>query len=150
MRFVCGITPSDFSTFMPASESATCYDLSLLRPSGTPRTSETARNLGVIIDQQLMFHAHARACSRACYNQLRRIRQIRQFIDERSLRLLVHAFITSRLDYCNGLFANCSVAVRQRLQLIQNSAAHLVCAEPAFSHVTPLLRRLHWLPVAGV
>ena len=58
-----------------------------------------------------------------------------------SLRLLVHAFITSRLDYCNGLFANCSVAVRQRLQQIQNSVARLVCAEPAFSHV-------HWLPVA--
>ena len=61
-------------------------------------------------DQQLTFDAHARACSRACYYQLRRIRQIRRFIDERSLRLLVHAFITSRLDYCNGLFANCSVA----------------------------------------
>ena len=30
----------------------------------------------------------------------------------------------------------------QRLQRIQNSAARLVCAEPAFSHVTPLLRRL--------
>jgi len=82
------------------------------------------------------------------YYHFRRIRQIRRFIDERSLRLLVHAFITSRLDYCNGLFANCRVAVRQRLQRIQNSAARLVCAEPAFSHVTPLLRRLHWLPVA--
>ena len=75
--------------------------------------------------------------TRACYY---RIRQIRRFIDERSLRLLVHAFITSRLDYCNGLFANCILAVRQRLQRIQNSAARLVCAEPAFSHVTPLLR----------
>jgi len=52
------------------------------------------------------------------YYHFRRIRQIRRFIDERSLRLLVHAFITSRLDYCNGLFANCSVAVRQRLQPI--------------------------------
>jgi len=44
--------------------------------------------------------------------------------------------------------ANCSMAVRQRLQRIQNSAARLVCAEPAFSHPTPLLHRLHWLPVA--
>ena len=33
----------------------------------------------------------------------RRVRLIRRFIDDRALRLLVHAFITSRLDYCNGL-----------------------------------------------
>ena len=63
---------------------------------------------------------------------LRRIRQIRRFIDECSLRLLVHAFITSRLDYCNGLFANCSVAVPQRLQQIQNSAARLVMCRTCF------------------
>ena len=33
---------------------------------------------------------------------------------------------------------------------IENSAARLVCAEPVFSHVTPLLHRLHlhWLRVA--
>jgi len=115
-------------------------DKDLPLPGGTLRASETARNLGVITDQQLTFDAHARACSRACYDHLRRIRQTRRFIDERSLRLLVHAFITSRLDYCNGLFSNSSVAVRQRLQRIQNNAARLVCAEPAFSHVTPLLR----------
>ena len=70
------------------------------------------------------------------------------FIDNRSLRLLVHAFVTSRLDYCNGLLTNCSVSVRQRFQRIRNCAARLVCSEPALSHATPLLRRLHWLPVA--
>jgi len=90
-------------------------DKDLPLPGGTLRASETARNLGIITDQQLTFDTHDRACSRACYYHLRRIRQIRRFIDECSLRLLVHAFITSRLDYCNGLFANCSVAVRQRL-----------------------------------
>ena len=123
-------------------------DKDLHLPSGTLKASETARNLGIIIDQQLTFDTHARACSRACFYHLRRIRQIRRFVDDRSLLLLVHAFITSRLDYCNGLFANCSVAVRQRLQQILNSAARLVCSEPAFSHAAPLLHSLHWLPVA--
>ncbi|KAL7855527.1 hypothetical protein AOLI_G00191310 [Acnodon oligacanthus] len=35
------------------------------------------------------------------------------------------------------------------LQLIQNEAARLVFNLPKFSHVTPLLRSLHWLPVAA-
>jgi len=52
----------------------------------------------------------------------------------------------SRLDYCNGLLANCSVSVRQRFQRIQNCAVRLVCSEPALSHATPLLCWLHWLP----
>ena len=60
---------------------------------------------------------------------------------------LVKAFITTRLDYCNGLLANCSVAVRKRIQRIQDSAARLVCSELARSHAAPLLHRLHWLPV---
>ena len=35
------------------------------------------------------------------------------------------------------------------LQLIQNAAARLVFSPPRFSHITPLLRSLHWLPVAA-
>jgi len=89
-----------------------------------------------------------RTCSTSQQKVQTFIRQIRRFIDDRSLRLLVHAFVTSRLDYSNGLLANCSVSVRQRFQRIENCAARLVCSEPAVSHVTPLLRRLHWLPVA--
>ena len=120
--------------------------------NGVLQASETARNLGVTLDGQLSFDKHARACSRACIYHLRRIRQIRRYIDDDSLKLLVHAAITSRLDYCNALFAGSSVAVRQRLQRIQNCAARLVCSEPTHSngvyhHTTPLLQRLHWLPV---
>ena len=35
------------------------------------------------------------------------------------------------------------------VQLIQNAAARLVFNQPKSSHVTPLLRSLHWLPVTG-
>ena len=33
------------------------------------------------------------------------------------------------------------------LQMIQNAAARLVFSVPRYSHVTPLLSDLHWLPV---
>jgi len=52
------------------------------------------------------------------------------------------------IDQWRGRHRACaSVAVRQRLQRIQNSADRLVCSEPAFSHAAPLLHSLHWLPV---
>ncbi|KAM3845550.1 uncharacterized protein M6D78_003221 [Vipera latastei] len=43
-----------------------------------------------------------------------------------------------------------SFAVRRtqhRLQLVQNAAARVVLGVSRYSHVTPLLRELHWLPV---
>ncbi|KAI4901721.1 hypothetical protein NFI96_000207 [Prochilodus magdalenae] len=35
------------------------------------------------------------------------------------------------------------------LQLVQNAAARLIFNLPKFTHVTPLLRSLHWLPVVA-
>ena len=49
---------------------------------------------------------------------------------------LVHAFITSRVDYQLHM-----------LQRVLNSSARLVLCAPRFCHITPLLRELHWLPV---
>ena len=57
---------------------------------------------------------------------------------------LIQAFVTSRLDYCNALFADCSDAVRQRLQRIQNSGARVIHSQPVFTRATPLF---HWLPL---
>ena len=101
----------------------------------------------MIIDENLTFDMHARACSRACFYHFRRIRQVRPFLYEPATRQLVRAFVTSRLDYCNALFAISTVAVRQRLQRIQNSAARLIRAQPAYTRSAPLLQSLHCLPV---
>ena len=39
---------------------------------------------------------------------------------------LVHAFVSSRLDYCNSVLAGVSGQLLRRLQVIQNAAARLV------------------------
>ena len=57
--------------------------------------------------------------------------------------------VISQLDYCNSLLASLPACVIQPLQIIQNAAAPLVFNIPKFSYVTPLLRSLHWLPVAA-
>ena len=59
----------------------------------------------------------------------------------------MHAFISSRLDYCNSLFYNIPAYQLEKLQRIQNAAARLILKESKFCHITPLLMTLHWLPV---
>ena len=41
-------------------------------------------------------------------------------------KTLVHAFVSSRLDYCNSVLAGVSGQLLRRLQVIQNAAARLV------------------------
>ncbi|MGH0140828.1 UNVERIFIED_CONTAM: hypothetical protein FKN15_022655 [Acipenser sinensis] len=62
------------------------------------------------------------------------------------LQLLVQALVLSRLD---SLLAGLPASAICPLQIIQNSAARLVFSLPCFSHTTPLLRSLHWPPIAA-
>ena len=59
----------------------------------------------------------------------------------------MHALITSRLDYGNGLLYGILQVTLQRLQRIQNCAARLITRTRKYEHITPVLRRLDWLPV---
>jgi hypothetical protein len=60
---------------------------------------------------------------------------------------LVHAFVTSRVDYCNVVFSGCPEYSLNNLQSILNAAARLVYNKHKFDHIGPLLSELHWLPI---
>ena len=57
-----------------------------------------------------------------------------------TIKTLVHAFVTSKLDNCNALLYGLPKYKIQRLQYVLNSAARLVT-------LSPVLMELHWLPV---
>ena len=59
----------------------------------------------------------------------------------------MHAFISSRVDYCNALYTGITDHNLHLLQLVQNYAAKLVLNKRKFDRATPLLRKLHWLPI---
>ncbi len=60
---------------------------------------------------------------------------------------MIHAFITSKLDYCNSLYTGISQTALSRLQLVQNAAARILTRSHKRDHITPVLQSLHWLPV---
>ena len=109
--------------------------------------SSTVSDLGVLIDGQLNMSDHVASVCRSCNFQLRQLRQIKGSLTSDAIKTLVHAFISSRLDYCNSLLVGVSEDVLRKLQLIQNAAARLVTGTRKFDHISPVLRDLHWLPI---
>ena len=68
-------------------------------------------------------------------------------LDTDTCKLLVHALVTSRLDYCNSLLYGSPQKTLNRLQVMQNKAARIITKTKKSDHITPVLRSLHWLPV---
>ena len=111
----------------------------------TPTAS--CRNIGVVFDDTLTFEAHINSVCKTSFWHLRNIWRIRTYLDKSSLEILIHAFITNKLDYCNSLLIGLPKYLIKRLQSVQNAAARLVSGSKKHDHITPILHDLHWLPV---
>ena len=92
---------------------------------------------------------HITNVCRAGFFYLHNIRRIKKYLSRDSLLTLVHAFITSRLEYCNALLYGLPIEQIAELQRVQNAAARLIMDIGKYSHITPVLYELHWLPVSA-
>ena len=112
----------------------------------TPVSS--ARNLGSWFQSKLTLAFHiSKTCNSAFY-YLYNLRRIRKYLSKDNTKTLVHAFISSRIDYCNSLLYGLPEYQLNKLQSVQNMCARLICNESnKYCHITPLLVDLHWLPV---
>ena len=109
--------------------------------------SNNARNIGVIFDSHVNLEKHVMNTCRTAFYHLRNIAKIRNCLSQDNAETLVHAFISSKLDFCNALLYGLPQSVIDRLQYVKNCAARLVTRTRSSEHITPVLRRLHWLPV---
>lgn len=108
--------------------------------------SNFSRNLGVIVNQNLNFDSHIHKLTQTCFIPLRILLVALAWFgcpSSRGLESLIHTFIFSQLDYCNGIFSCLIQAVLLCWQLMQNAAARLL-TKPAADH---LYLYLHMIPI---
>ena len=82
------------------------------------------------------------------YVHLSNVRNIRNMLTDEAARQLIHAFITSRIDYCNSILYGMPDTILSDLQRIQNTAARILtkCGDRNYPSIN-LLKKIHWLPV---
>ena len=86
-------------------------------------SSSKVRDLGVIFDDCLSLDAHISNFCRSTHFYLRNIGRIRNLLTFNATAQLVHALITTRLNFCNSILYNFPNNKIERLQRIQNQAA---------------------------
>jgi len=111
----------------------------------TPKQS--ARNIGIMFDDCMNMEAQIKTICRKAFFHLRNIQSIRRCLTFRATEQLIHAFVTSTLDNGNALLFGLPTSLLSKLQRIQNTAARILTHTPKYDHITPVLQRLHWLPV---
>uniref|UniRef100_A0A803U0W5 Reverse transcriptase domain-containing protein n=1 Tax=Anolis carolinensis TaxID=28377 RepID=A0A803U0W5_ANOCA len=108
--------------------------------------SPTVKSLGVVLDSQLTMEAQVAAASKQAFFHLRQARQLAPYLSDEALATVIHATVTSRLDYFNALYVGLPMSTTRRLRIVQNAAARLLTRTPMKCHITPVLQHLHWLP----
>ena len=105
------------------------------------KLSSNVRILGVVFDSSLCMTNHISSICRTAYMHLHNISRIRRYPTIDATKLLVHAFVMSRLDYGNELLASLPLVHLNKLQRIQNMAARMITFTSCRDHINPILEK---------
>ena len=113
------------------------------------KPSSNARNIGDIFNTTIMsMLPHANNVCKSAFYHRRTITRIRKYLSMQTTDILIHAFLTSKLDHWNSLPYNVPKNVIKQLQLVQHAAGRQITCARKCDYITPILFDLHWLPVS--
>ena len=99
------------------------------------------------MDSGLDMSAQVSRMCQSAYFQLHNIAKIRHCLTVNACKTIVHALVTSKLDYGNAVLFGINGRLLNKLQMTQNSAARLIMRQRRRDHITPVQIALHWLPI---
>jgi hypothetical protein len=114
-------------------------DIQLKTGESVVTPNHSIRNLGVMFDETMSFEGHISAVRKAGFWHAWNINTIKKYLPHQLLESLVHAFITSRIDFCNSLMKGLPLNQIQRLQKLQNHAARIISSTNMRTPITPVL-----------
>ena len=106
---------------------------------------DMVRNLGVLLDDELTMASHVNSVVRRCFFQPRQLRSVQRSLTRDAKKGIVHAFVASKIDYCNSLLYGTTERVLHPMQVVLNAAARIVVGAGRREHRKPIPRELHWL-----
>ena len=90
---------------------------------------------------------HVYSVCRTGYYYTRNTGGIRRYLTIDTAKTLVHALVTSRLDHGSSLLHGLHANHLAKMQRLQNACARVITRTGRRSHISPVLKELHWPPV---
>ena len=88
--------------------------------------SDSARNISVIFDSTFSFHSHIIELCKTAFYHLGTLSKIRRNLSYDTTKVLINAFVISRLDNCKSLMHGLPKYLIHRVQHVFNCAANAV------------------------
>jgi hypothetical protein len=105
-----------------------------------------ARNLGLLVDDELRYEKHISNSVRGCFYKLKVLYKIRPFLSETLRIQLVESLVLSKLNYMDIVYGPRLLTKSKLLiQRVQNACARFCFTIPFRAHVTPFLNKCHIL-----
>ena len=136
--------------FLWCSTSRMIHNVDYISPfvidGATIAPAKSVKLLGAYIDSELSMTRHVSSTVSSCFYQLRRLKAVRKSLPMEAAKTVISSFVTSRVDYCNGLLAGITQRQVDRLQAMLNASARILYGGTKRDHITPLIRdKLHWI-----
>ena len=83
---------------------------------------------------------HINNICRSAYHSIHHIGKTKNFLSRSATERLIHAFFSSKLDYCNSILPGLPSYELEKLQRLQNAAPRLTVRAKTSAHITPVLK----------
>ena len=108
------------------------------------------KHLGVIIDDILSWNQQIDQVRKKSLKGMFMLKKCKcNFISQDILNMVYNAIVLPHLEYCNVVWGNCGISIANRLQIIQNRAARIICGAPWDTSSTFVLDQLNWKPLSN-
>ena len=108
--------------------------------------SKSVKNLGVIMDQYMLFDVHINHISSKVSGILMFLNKIKDRFDKETRVIIVQSLVLSIINYCLKVWGVTTQQQVERVQKLENFAAKVAFGGARkYDHATPILRELKWL-----
>ncbi len=101
----------------------------------------------VEVDNTMSMVKQINCITKSCFFQLHRMYKIRECVPEEAAKVIFHALVTSKLDYCNNLLYGLPDILLNKLWNVQKCTARLITMSGKYQHISTTMVKLHWLPI---
>ena len=86
----------------------------------------TTKSLGILIDDNMIWHTHIDKLSKKIASGIGAIKRIKPFVSPEILHYIYNALVRPHFDYCSIFLGNCGKALSKQLRKLQNGAARIL------------------------